>query len=69
MRKRNFQRLHIQLECGCTPYYHTCWYRLSKVRQSLIFNHFVRRGFWCFTHGGPCQPTAILGTSPEPSVT
>lgn len=60
-RKRYFRVVRVKLECGCTADLNTGRYRVGKDTTHVIVGNAARRGVWCFTHSGMCQPTEVVG--------
>lgn len=62
MKRRRFDRvLRVRLECGCTSELHTFSYRVSKDLAAILYGEAIRKGVWCFEHGGKCHPVECMG--------
>lgn len=60
-RKRHFRALLVRLECDCQVKLNTSRYRVSKDLAACLMGDAVRKGVWCYRHGGKCHPVEFLG--------
>lgn len=60
-RRRYFRSLRMLLSCGCVHDEVTDRYTLRESTVGVLMGYCVRRGIWCFKHGGLSQPERFLG--------
>jgi len=62
LRRKFLRSLIVKLDCGHEHEIATSFYRLTKVRMSLIFGGYIRKGLNCIACRAGSMPKSIART-------